>query len=274
MEKVNEHIREWLSFCRRNYSATTCRTYSNVIHQLQKHISQNGQQFTADAVEKWLTKKFEAGGSRREWNTYLIITRSFCNWRQRKCGIESPIHGKISFLKEDPPKQRVLTEDEYQLLLKHARGMDRDIIIWLANTGLRKSEFRNIRWGDIPADRKFLRITGKGRKFRVVPLNENCREVLQRYKRLPDNEFLQFTQRYPGGEGASWMMRRVAKKINIPICGAHSCRHFFATKMIKRGVNIYKLSKILGHSSISTTEEIYLHLAPVDLLGITDVLDG
>jgi len=43
--------------------------------------------------------------------------------------------------------------------------------------------------------------------------------------------------------------------------------------MIKRGVNIYKLSKILGHPSMQTTEQIYLHLMPVDLLGITDVLD-
>ena len=110
-------------------------------------------------------------------------------------------------------------------------------------------------------------------KFRIVPLNENCREVLRRYKRLPDNQPLQITQRYPGKESASWMLRRIARKIGIPRAGIHSVRHYFSTKMMMRGVNIYMLSKILGHSSVATTEEIYLHLAPVDLLGITDILD-
>jgi integrase len=272
MENLREHINEWLDFCRRSYSTATCDMYRCVIFMLFQHISQNGQQLTSIAVENFLDRKFKNGGSRREFNTYLIVCRSFASWRLKKYGIESQVH-KISFIREDPPKQRVLTEDEYQLCLEHARGMDADILIWFANTGIRKEEFRNIRWGDIPIDAKFLRITGKGRKFRIVPLNENCREVLRRYKRLDDNESLQFTQRYPGGEGASWMLRRIAMKIGIPRASVHSLRHRFATEMIRRGVNIYKLSKILGHSSISTTEEIYLHLAPVDILNETDILD-
>lgn len=274
MENLREHINEWLSVCRRKYSVATCDMYRCVIFMLFRYISanDNGQQLTAAVVEKWLAKKFDDGGSRREFNTYLIVVRSFASWRQQKFDIHSPVH-EISFIREDPPKQRVLTEEEYQLCLKHARGMDADILIWFANTGIRKEEFRNIRWGDIPMDMKFLRITGKGRKFRIVPLNENCREVLRKYKRLPDNQPLQITQRYPGKESASWLLRKIVKKIGIPRAGIHSMRHLFATKMIKRGVNIYKLSKILGHSSVATTEEIYLHLAPVDLLGITDILD-
>ncbi len=269
---LREHINEWLSFCRRSYSTATYDMYRCVIFMLFQYISQNGQQLTSIAVENFLDNKFKNGGSRREFNTYLIVVRSFCNWRLKKYGIESPVH-KISFIREDPPKQRVLSEEEYRLCLHAAKGMDADILIFFANTGIRKEEFRNIRWGDIPMDMKFLRITGKGRKFRIVPLNENCREVLRRYKRLPDNQPLQFTQRYPGGESASWMLRRIAQKIGIPRAGIHSVRHYFATSCIRKGINIYKLSKILGHSSVATTEEIYLHLAPVDLIGITDILD-
>jgi integrase len=55
--------------------------------------------------------------------------------------------------------------------------------------------------------------------------------------------------------------------------GAHAVRHYFATQLIRKGVNIYKVSKILGHSSVQITESTYVHLMPVDLLGITDVLD-
>jgi integrase/recombinase XerD len=55
--------------------------------------------------------------------------------------------------------------------------------------------------------------------------------------------------------------------------GSHAIRHYFATELIRKGVNIYKVSKILGHASIKITESIYVHLLPIDLLGITDVLD-
>lgn len=55
--------------------------------------------------------------------------------------------------------------------------------------------------------------------------------------------------------------------------GSHAIRHFFATQLIRKGVSIYKVSKILGHSSVKITESCYIHLVPVDLLGITDVLD-
>ena len=55
--------------------------------------------------------------------------------------------------------------------------------------------------------------------------------------------------------------------------GSHAIRHFFATELIRKGVSIYKVSRILGHAFVKTTESIYVHLMPIDLLGITDVLD-
>jgi len=66
--------------------------------------------------------------------------------------------------------------------------------------------------------------------------------------------------------------RRAAKEIGSPKFGAHANRHYFATDMIRRVINLYKLSKILGHASITTTERIYLHLTPVDIIGLTDCL--
>jgi len=53
----------------------------------------------------------------------------------------------------------------------------------------------------------------------------------------------------------------------------YAIRHYFATELIRKGVGIYKVSRILGHSSVKTTESIYIHLVPIDLLGLTDCLD-
>lgn len=165
-----------------------------------------------------------------------------------------------------------MSEEEYHLCLKHTNGRDKDIIAFLGNTGLRREELRSLKWGAIDQQLKFIHIKGKGRKSRIVPLNSICKEILQRYKRLPDDEYVQFCRKFYGGEGSSWLCRKLAKKLNIPRFGCHAIRHRFATEMIRQGVNIYKLSKILGHSNITTTTAIYLHLAPVDLIGETDCL--
>ena len=272
MSELQTQITNWLSFCQRSYAAPTVDMYSCVIGQLYNHIAQNGQMLTSQAVENFLDGKLNNGSSRQLFNRYLIVMRSFCNWREQKYDIPSPIH-RISFISENPPKQRVLSQSEYQLCLQHSQGMDNDIFVFLGNTGLRRSEFANLKWNNIPTDLKYIHIVGKGRKQRIVPLNETCKEMLRKYRRLPDGESIQFTQKYTGAEGCSWLCQRVSRKIGVPRFGAHAIRHYFATELIRKGVSIYKVSKILGHSSVRTTEQIYIHLMPIDLLGITDVLD-
>ena len=272
MEEVKRQIEGWLAFCERSFSPNTCVQYRCVILQLFKHISANGQKLSTIAVERFLDGKLQRGFSRKQFNCYLICIRSFSAWREQRYNIPSPVH-KIPFIKEDPPKQRCLTEEEYNLLLANTKGMDRDIVQFIGNTGLRKAEFSAIRWDDIPVDLKYIKIIGKGRKTRIVPLNDTCRTILQKYKRL-DGESLQLAKRYPGGEGISWMFRRIAKKIGIPRCGAHSARHRFATRCIEKNMSVYKLSLILGHSDVATTTGIYLHLAPQNILGETDCLMG
>jgi integrase len=232
----------------------------------------NGRELTSHAIEAFLDKKLDAGCSRTLFNTYLAILASFCNWRYKKYGIEPPTK-TLSRIKQGKPKQRVLSQEEYKLAMNFARGTDRDILLFLGNTGLRRDEFRKLRWGDIDPQLKFICVTGKGRKTRVVPLNTTCQDVLLKYKRLPDEETLQLSRLYPGQEGCSWMCKRISGKIGIKSFGAHAVRHYFATELIRKGVSIYKVSKILGHSSVQITESTYVHLMPVDLLGITDVLD-
>ncbi|MCH7559457.1 MAG: tyrosine-type recombinase/integrase [Planctomycetes bacterium] len=269
----NERVKEWLSFCQRSFSKNTCIQYRCVIGQLLKHISANGNEISTIAVERFLDEKLQRGYSRKQFNCYLIAIRSFSAWKEKRYNIPSLVH-KIPFISEDPPKQRCLTEEEYRLLLLNTKGMDRDIILFIGNTGIRKAEFAGLKYKDIPIDLKYIKIIGKGRKQRIVPLNDVSRAVLQNYPRLADGEYLQISQRYPGGEGASWMLRRIAKKIGIPRCGLHSLRHRFATRCIEKGMNIFKLSLILGHSSVLTTQGIYLHLTPQSLYGETDCLCG
>ena len=271
MGDLRKYISDWLLFCKKSFTANTYRQYNWTAKKLLESIENNGQELTADAVEHFLDEKLQ-NGSRKTYNGKLIAVRCFAVFLEKKYNIPNHIKN-IPFLNENPPKQRVLNEDEYQLLLDNTKGIDRDIIIWLGNTGLRKSEFANLKWSDVSTDEKYLTITGKGRKRRVIPLNDHCREVLSHYNRLNPQDSMQFSIQYPGMESISWLIRRTTRRLNIPRAGSHAVRHYFATTCIKHGVSIYKLSKILGHSSVSTTESIYIHISPQDLMGELDCLD-
>ena len=265
-------IAEWLLFCDRNYTASTCYYYRCVVSQMLRSLTQNGNRLSSSAIENFLDGKYRAGGSRGGFNTYRNIICSFCRWRQRKYGIENPAN-KVPQIRGSSPTPRCLSQEEYKLIVEFTSGMDRDILVWLGNTGLRKSEFARMRWGDIDADCKYIRVAGKGGKHRVVPLNSTCKEILQKYRRGADSELLQLATRYPGSEGSSWLCRKICRKTGVPKFGSHALRHYFSTQLIRKGVSIYKVSRLLGHASVKTTETIYIHLLPIDLLGITDVLD-
>lgn len=271
--ELKTQIETWLDFCQRSYSVATCRVYKCVIRLLLQHVMDNGQKLNSESIENFLDGKYKAGGSRKQFNHYLIIARSFCGWRQRKYGIESPANS-IPKIKEGKSMPRVLSPEEYKFIVDFVgEGMDRDILLFLGNTGIRKEEFRQLTWSCIDQQLKYIRVIGKGRKTRVVPINVTVREILLKYKRLPDDQPLQIAAKYYGIEGSSWLCRRIHRKTGMKPFGSHALRHYFATQLIRKGVSIYKVSRLLGHASVKTTESIYVHLMPIDLLGITDVLD-
>ena len=273
MEGLKKHLDEWSGFCQRSYSATTCQVYACIIGQLLKHIETNGKQLSAKAVEDFLDVKYKAGGSKKQFNTYRMVVSSFCSWRQRRYGIENPVNS-IPKIKEGQSTPRVLTKAEYKTVVDFAEGVEKDILRFLGNTVLRREEFRQLKWKNVDPALKFIRITGKGDKTRIIPLNNTVREILQKYKRLDDAEPLQISARFPGPDGASFLCRKISRKTGVKKFGTHAIRHYFATELIRKGISIYKVSKILGHSNVIITQSVYIHLLPADILGITDVLDG
>lgn len=264
-----EQIQSWLHYCRRMYTARTCEHYEMVLRQLQEFIVNDGEELTTEVIEGYLDKLLE-NNTRRTFNCYLTAIRSCCRWRSSRYHVNNPAES-IHIIKEDPPQQRILSGDEYAMILKHARGQDLQIIEMLAHTGLRRAEFYGLTWDCISPDLKFLKLKGKGRRARVIPLNQTCRDILRRYKRIDGP--VQITRRYPGKTGTYWLCKRIARDIGIPKFGPHALRHLFCTRLVKAGVSIYLVSKLMGHSSVLTTSKIYAHILNEDLLGKTDVLD-
>ena len=134
----------------------------------------------------------------------------------------------------------------------------------LYSSGLRVSELTSIRLGDIHFDAGFIRVTGKGSKERVIPVNLRAIEKIKHYIREERPEILRKKKQSPylfvtrrGGRMSRqrfWQtLKAVGKKIGIDL-SPHTVRHSFATHLLEGGADLRSVQKMLGHSDISTTQ--------------------
>lgn len=260
-------ISNWLAFCARYYTARTQELYAAYIKEFDGYLANDGDIFTTQSLDAYIDGKLRDGMKKRSINVRLTVIKSYAKWYASHFHVENQAK-PIKMLKQDPPNQRVLSEREYVKVLAIAQGQDRDIIVFLGNTGLRLAEFISLKWANIDPDLKFLSVVGKGNKIRVIPLNDVCREILRRLPQDVETPIFAHGSRYR----VQRLCKRLAKKAGIPRFGPHSLRHRFATELMRQGVSIYKISKILGHASIAITEQIYIHFCQEDTFGITDCL--
>ena len=193
----------------------------------------------------------------RTQNAHLTVIKAFCRLFSEKQKIANPA-SKIKMLIEDPPNSRFLTKQEYQTLLAVAPTQAKNRIIFLANTGLRASEFSQLSVKLFHGNS--ISITGKARRKRIVPLNKTALSV------LPDVE--------PATKNALYLQfSRLAKKAGIEKFGPHALRHYCATQLLLGGISTAKVSKIMG-VSIRVIEKHYAHILTADIEHATDVLDS
>lgn len=156
--------------------------------------------------------------------------------------------------------------------LSHPQGeRNRTIIETIYSCGLRVSELINLQLSDLFFDEGYIRILGKGNKFRFVPIHYSTIKYLNFYIKdirshiNPKKEYedIVFLNRR-GGKLSRQMifiiLRDLATKINLnKKIGPHTLRHSFATHLLKNGADLRAIQQLLGHESITTTE-IYVHL--------------
>lgn len=218
------------------------------------------QQLEAAHINEYLYQLRDQGNINRTLNAHLTAIKSFCRFYADRYKIANPA-SEVKPLAEDPPDARFLSPAEYKKIMEIATPLAKDRLLFLAHTGLRATEFYELKPRAISPDMTTLTITGKGRKKRSIPLNKTAREILPRITPATPNALL--LQCY-----------RLAAKAKIPQFGPHAMRHWFATQLLLKGVKIVFVSKMLGHASIRTTEQAYAHILRGDLANATDVLDS
>ncbi len=169
-----------------------------------------------------------------------------------------------------------LTAEEVDDLLsvhneKTDKGLrDKAIFELMYSSGLRVSEICSLKIEDIFFDEKYLKICGKGKRERIVPINEKALDILKRYiqtsrvvmvKGKKTSElFLNFRGDKISRVGIWKIVKEAMKKSGIEKnIYPHTLRHSFATHLIQHGADLRSVQRMLGHSDITTTE-IYTHV--------------
>ncbi len=181
-------------------------------------------------------------------------------------------------LELDMPKRklglpRYLEESECEKLLSACDGphglRDYAILMLFLSCGLRVSELVGLNITDVYEDH--VRVLGKGNKERVVYFGDGCREAIDDYlmvrndEKLPEKDkkalFISQKNCRIGVRGVQQMVERklLAAGLDPERYSPHKLRHTAATLMMKNGADIRALQEVLGHSNLNTTQ-IYTHL--------------
>jgi len=139
----------------------------------------------------------------------------------------------------------------------------------LLDTGLRIGELVNLKMDDVHMDEGYLKVLGKGKKERIVPIGNNAQRALQRYlfrfrpkptNPVTDNVFLSVSSKALTENSMKLMFTRLSKRSGVYRLHAHLCRHTFATRFLINGGDVFSLQQILGHSTLEMVRH-YVNLA-------------
>lgn len=272
-------LQRYLQYCEviRNYSEYTLEGYKRSWNLFLKETGlKNVSEFNKVVFEEWFFK----GRLDREWSastfrTYLKHFNMVLKWMVKEGIIEENYVGELEKPKMEKRIPRTLTHAEAVLVLDTAFHMkyaytfekyrNRAIVGVMLLAGLRRKEALQLKVGEVDIKNKSIFVNqGKGAKDRVVPMNARLAMILEEYlkdrRRLGKESIYFFTaiqKDVPiGCRCINNMFCRLRKKTKLDF-SAHTLRHAFARLMLEGGVDIYTLSKIMGHSKITTTT-IYL----------------
>jgi integrase/recombinase XerC/integrase/recombinase XerD len=159
-------------------------------------------------------------------------------------------------------------------LKNYCEARNLTIFMLLLDTGLRIGEVVSLKMEDVHMDEGFLKVMGKGRKERIVPIGNNAQKALQRYlfryRTRPahvgiENVFLSIHGTPLTENSMKLMFARLGQRSGVERLHAHLCRHTFATRFLVNGGDVFTLQQILGHSTLEMVRN-YVNLASNDII--------
>ena len=273
MNSIDRYIDKFIRYLEieKNVSQHTILNYHIDLREFKDAI----KELPIEKVDYLVLRKFLAGLKEKNFKPKTLARklsslRSFFRFLMREGYISKNPTGLLSNPKIPRRLPIFLSEDEAARLIDSVNSddvaglRDKAILETLYSTGLRVSELVSLNTDDIDFISGIIKVLGKGRKERLVPIGDRALQTIRKYlekrdknakglflnlrgKRLTDRAIRQFIEKY---------IRRLSLREGI---SPHTLRHSFATHLLDRGADLRAVQELLGHKDLSTTQ-IYTHI--------------
>ncbi len=262
--------------------ANTVTSYRIDLEQFYKQRQKPLNQITEDEVLDYICQLNKKGYATKTIARKISTLRNFYKFLYSEKETRDNPTAQIILPKTEKPLPRFLTATEIDSLIntarKKANHSSQRLAVMLElmyACGLRVSELVGLPENSINFDKKQIIVFGKGGKERIIPIASKAIASLHQYiqikKTPPNNKWLFPSQQSKTGHLTRNMFFKDLKKLAIE-CGIypskvspHVIRHSFATHLLQNGADLRSVQKMLGHSSICTTE-IYTHILSEELM--------
>jgi len=272
--QIVKDFEDYLKLQRRK-SLRTCEAYTDVARRFLNSLGELSapalwQGVEIDSIRSFFreARKKLSASSQAQWSSAL---KSFLAWAASRGYLRKDLDKCISRPQVPRPLIEIFSEEDLPLLVKTlaTRPPEEQLLFELLyGSGLRISEAHSLELKNLRPTQKILKIMGKGKKERFVPLTPQALRLLASFK----------------GQSSPWPNSLSVRKMRswVDRWGKHSLlgdgnghlhphklRHSIASHLLRRGAKLPQIQKLLGHERLSTTER-YTHLSAEDLMRIYD----
>lgn len=265
----------------RGWSPLTVNIYRRAFanfQQSQRGQDSNLESLTKAQLEAWVAWMREQQRSPTYINIHIRAINAFLHW----CHLEEHVPHRLTLKQVPNPVKalRGISDKEVSLILAYRPSRRNAFRTWtviqmLLDTGLRIDEILNAELRNLDLDNLQLKVKGKGSKERIVPISIEGRKILFRYSQHKCRRDINSPYIFCSRNGSRLSYRNTYRDLK-DLCKKagvegehvhpHSFRHKFAVTYIRRGGDLYRLSRLLGHASTSTTE-LYLRSMGAEEVG-------
>ena len=274
---LKDAAKEFEFNCRcRKLSDKTIKNYSKLIAYLLNYLKENYKIMLLEDVKPVYIKAYlvslqERGLKPQYINDQLKTFKVLFRYLYEEGYTDKILTERIKNVKQPKTIIKTFTEREVKAMIAYYNGhtfmqvRNKLMLMVFFDTGVRVNELITMRMSQIKDD--YIIICGKGEKERVVPKSPllgkwlfkymNVRESFFEYRHIPDNVFLSRNGKVLTTEAIHRVLKIAAKEVGVSEdvrVSPHTCRHTFAQMQLKNGLDLYSLSRLMGHSNISITQ--------------------
>ena len=277
-------VGEYLVYRASIRAESTARTERAICNRLVRHFGgRTAESITVPDVQSWQMQRKRDGVSNRTINLELITLKGLFKHALEGGYVRTNPVAKVSRLKEVRTDKSIPTDGEFQRFLDHAESctFGKQLVASLmvaAYTGMRPAEVFHMAWSDVdfPHSRIFVRPKAehptKTGRFRVVEMHSALKECLISFRQEwhlqfagaePPHDWV-FTHPERPAERARGYRRsfdRAKKAAGLHTVTPYTLRHYFVSKAVMAGVDLFTISRWVGHTSTAMIEQVYGHLS-------------